>query len=138
LLRYCARSPFAAERLEELDAHRLLYHLPKPGPDGRTPLILSPLELLERIAALVPPPRQQRHRYYGVLAPNAPLRAALTALAPEAIAAILAHPAHRDDDPDPQRGPDLRSCRWTSSTRPSGSSRPELGHTRKARVIAES
>jgi hypothetical protein len=50
--------PFAAERLEELDAQRLIYHLPKPGPDGRTQLILSPLELIERIAALVPPPRQ--------------------------------------------------------------------------------
>jgi hypothetical protein len=86
LLRYGARPPFAAERLEELDRHRLIYHLPKPGPDGRTQLILSPLELIERIAALVPPPRMHRHRYYGVLAPNAPLRAAVTALAPLAIA----------------------------------------------------
>jgi len=64
-----------------------LLPLPKPGPDGRTQLIVSPLELLERIAALVPPPRQHRHRYFGVLAPNAPLRAAVTALAPEALAA---------------------------------------------------
>jgi len=86
LLRYCARPAFAAERLQELDAHRLIYQLPKPGPDGRTQLILSPLELIERIAALVPPPRVHRHRYYGVLAPNASLRAAVTAMAPEAIA----------------------------------------------------
>ena len=35
LLRYCARPPFAADRLEELGAQRLIYHLPKPGPDGR-------------------------------------------------------------------------------------------------------
>jgi len=83
LLRYCARPPFAAERLEELDAHRLIYSLPKPAPDGRTQLILSPLELIGRIAVLVPPPRQHRHRYYGVLAPNSPLRSAVTALAPE-------------------------------------------------------
>jgi len=62
LLRYCARPPFAAERFEELDPHRLIYHLPKPGPDGRTPLILSPLQLIERLAALVPPPRMHRHR----------------------------------------------------------------------------
>jgi NodT family efflux transporter outer membrane factor (OMF) lipoprotein len=60
--------------------------LPKPGPNGRTQLILSPLGLIERIAALVPP-RQHRHRYYGVLAPNVPLWAAVTALAPEAVAA---------------------------------------------------
>ncbi|MCG6862021.1 MAG: transposase [Chromatiaceae bacterium] len=88
LPRYCARPPFAADRIEELDRHRLIYHLPKPGPDGRTQLILSPLELIERIAALVPPPRQHRHRYYGVLAPNAPLRAAVTTPAPEAVAAL--------------------------------------------------
>ena len=85
LLHYCARPAFAAERLRELDAHRLIYPLPKPAPDGRTQLILSPLELIERIAALVPPPRVHRHRYYGVLAPNASLRAAVTAMAPEAI-----------------------------------------------------
>jgi len=35
----------------------------------------------------VPPPRIHRHRYFGVLAPNAPLRAAVTALAPEATTA---------------------------------------------------
>jgi hypothetical protein len=81
LLRYCARPPFAADRLEEIDDRRLIYHLPKPGPDGRTQIILSPLELIGRIAALVPPPRQHRHRYYGVLAPNSPLRPTVTALA---------------------------------------------------------
>jgi len=70
----CARPTFAAERLKEIDAQRLSDHLPKPGRDGRTQLILSPLELIGRIAALVPPPRQHRHRYDGVLAPIAPLR----------------------------------------------------------------
>ncbi|APW46526.1 hypothetical protein RA876_09245 [Rhodoferax antarcticus] len=44
-------------------------------------LILTPLELIDRIAALVPPPRTHRHRYFGVLAPNSPLRAAVTAMA---------------------------------------------------------
>jgi len=33
----------------------------------------------------VPPPRQHRHRYYGVLAPHSPLRSAVTALAPEGV-----------------------------------------------------
>ena len=44
-------------------------------------LHLTPLELIARIAALVPPPRTHRHRYFGVLAPNSPLRAAAVALA---------------------------------------------------------
>ena len=50
-------------------------------------LHLTPLELIDRIAALVPPPRTHQHRYFGVLAPNSPLRAAVTVLA------TLAQPA---------------------------------------------
>ena len=59
----------------------MVYHLPKPSPEGRTDLTLTPLELIDRLAALIPPPRLHRHRYHGVLAPNSPLRAAVTALA---------------------------------------------------------
>jgi hypothetical protein len=33
---------FARERLEWSDAERVCYRLPRPGPDGRTELILSP------------------------------------------------------------------------------------------------
>jgi hypothetical protein len=35
-------------------------------------LVLTPFALIDQIAALVPPPRSHRHRYYGVLAPHAP------------------------------------------------------------------
>ena len=52
-----------------------------------------------KIAALVPPPRVHRHRYYGVLAPNAPLRAAVTALAPAPVPA----PAAGTPDAAPHR-----------------------------------
>ena len=91
LLRYCARPPFATERLQQRDAEHLIYEAAKPGPGGRGPQILTPLQLIDRLAALVPPPRVHRHRYYGVLAPNSPLRSAVTALAaPPATA-----PAHR-------------------------------------------
>jgi hypothetical protein len=38
---------------------------------GTTHLILSPHELLEKLAALVPPPRINLVRYHGVLAPHA-------------------------------------------------------------------
>lgn len=56
---------------------RVVYALPKPGPLGQTVLALAPLEFLDRLAALVPPARHHRHRYHGVLAPNAPLRVAV-------------------------------------------------------------
>jgi hypothetical protein len=88
LLRYCARPPFAMERLRKEGA-ALVYRCAKqrsePSSDKRgakaDELTLTPLELTERIAALVPPPRTHRHRYFGVLAPNSPLRAAAVALA---------------------------------------------------------
>jgi hypothetical protein len=83
LLRYCARPPFALERLELLDAERVVYRLPKPQPDGTTSLTLTPLELIDQLAALIPPPMRHRHRYHGVLAPNAPLRAAAIAFGRE-------------------------------------------------------
>lgn len=45
LFRYCARPIFAGERLAWVEPdERLIYHLPKPRPDGRTELILTPLE----------------------------------------------------------------------------------------------
>jgi hypothetical protein len=81
LLRYCARPAFALERWREIDAEHLVYESIKPGPGGSVSLMLTPLELIERLAALIPPPRRHRHRYYGVLAPNASLRGQVTALA---------------------------------------------------------
>lgn len=81
LLRYCARPPFALERIEEREPGTIIYHLPEHGEDGRTELRLTPFDLIARIAALVPPPRLHRHRYFGVLAPNAPLRSQVIALA---------------------------------------------------------
>jgi len=81
LLRYCARPPFALERLQQRDAEHLIYENTRSGPGGSGPQILTPLQLIDRLAALVPPPRVHRHRYYGVLAPNSPLRPAVTAMA---------------------------------------------------------
>ena len=101
LLRYCARPPFAMARLRKEGA-ALVYRCAKqhsePAGDKRgakvDELMLTPLELIDRIAALVPPPRTHRHRYFGVLAPNSPLRAAAVALAaPAQQATVQAEPA---------------------------------------------
>ncbi len=91
LLRYCARPPFALERLRKAGSE-LVYRCAKqhsePGgkPHGKRgikvdEITLTPLDLIDRIAALVPPPRTHRHRYFGVLAPNSPYRAAVTEMA---------------------------------------------------------
>jgi hypothetical protein len=62
------------ERLREIDPGHLVYESTKPGPGGNVSLLRTPMQLLDRLAALIPPPRRHRHRYYCVLAPNSPLR----------------------------------------------------------------
>jgi hypothetical protein len=52
----------------------------RPTGDGRTVLALSPLEFLAALSRPIPPPRVHRHRYHGVLAPNARLRERVTNL----------------------------------------------------------
>ena len=74
LSRYCGRHPFAKGRLARWDESTVVYRLPKPDIHGRTELVLSPFELLDRLAELIMPPRRHRHRYFGALAPNSPLR----------------------------------------------------------------
>lgn len=119
LLRYSARPPFALERLELHQATGdVLYHLTGPTPDGRTVLQLSPLEFLDRLAALVPPPRVHQHRYHGVLAPNSPLRSLVTASAGEEPSSPLPLAAwERSAAPPPSSGvPRTRpvSSRWAA------------------------
>jgi hypothetical protein len=82
LLRYCARPAFASERLawDGFD-QPVRYRLTRPLPTGQTELALTPLELLDRLAALIPPPRRHRHHYAGVFAPHAKLRSRVTACA---------------------------------------------------------
>ena len=67
--------------LEQLPDDQLIYRFPKPQPDGCTQLRLTPLEFIERLAALIPPSCIHRHRHHEVLAPNAPPRAQVTAWA---------------------------------------------------------
>jgi hypothetical protein len=44
------------QRLEQVRDDELSYRLPKPQPDECTELRLTPLELIDRLAGLIPPP----------------------------------------------------------------------------------
>jgi hypothetical protein len=74
LCRYAGRPPVATERLSRLPDGRLLYGLKRRWRDGTSHVIFEPLELIEKLAALVPPPRFNLVRYHGVLAPSAAWR----------------------------------------------------------------
>jgi len=51
--------------------------------DGTTHIVMSPLKVMQRLAALVPRPRLHLIRFHGVLAPNAKLRALVVPHGPE-------------------------------------------------------
>jgi hypothetical protein len=71
LCRYGARPPVATERLSRLDDGRLLYRLKHRWRDGTTHVVFTPQELVEKLAALISPPRFHLVRYHGVLGPCA-------------------------------------------------------------------
>jgi hypothetical protein len=75
LCRYAGRPPVATGRLSLLPDGRLLYRLKRRWHDGTTHVIFEPLEFIEKLAALVPPPRFNVVRYHGVLASSAAWRA---------------------------------------------------------------
>ena len=125
LLRYCARPPFAMERLRKAGSE-LVYRCAKQHSEpGSLPhnkrgdkrgakadeITLTPLELIDRIAALVPPPRTHRHRYFGVLAPTAVLPTLRGSVAP-----VTAQTGHTDNSratgpkPSTQADPNMQAC----------------------------
>jgi len=77
LLRYTARGAVSLERLQEDANGDLVYTFTHPWSDGTTGIRLSPMELLEKLAALVPLPRVHLVRYGGCLAPHSSLRGAI-------------------------------------------------------------
>ena len=82
LCRYITRPAIANERLKRNRANQVVLQLKSPYKDGTTHVVMSPMEFMERLAALVPRPRLhlipfdrvRAGRFHGVLAPNAKLR----------------------------------------------------------------
>ncbi len=104
LCRYALRPPLGQDRLQIMPEGQVVLELRRRWTDGTTHLIFEPVELLERLAALIPRPRINLVLYHGVLAPRAAWRArvvparideASTASAPEATAHRHGRPANR-------------------------------------------
>ena len=74
LCRYIARPPFSNERLSLSGQGKVVLALRAAFRDGTTHFVFEPLAFIERLAALVPPPRMHQLTYHGVLAPGASWR----------------------------------------------------------------
>jgi hypothetical protein len=68
----------ASERLALSASGQVRDTLKTPYRDGTTHIVLEPLELMARLAALLPPPRMHLTHFHGVFAPHSKLRAAAT------------------------------------------------------------
>jgi len=79
LCRYLLRSPVAKDRLSFAPDGTVLVRLKTPWRDGTSHIALQPLELLEKLAALIPRPYVNLIVYHGVLAPNAKWRGEVVA-----------------------------------------------------------
>ena len=77
LCRYVTRPAIANERLSVNRAGQVVLKLKTPYRNGTTHIVMSPMEFMQRLAALVPRPRLHLIRFHGVLAPNAKLRSAV-------------------------------------------------------------
>ena len=93
LCRHAARPPLALGRLRALPGGKLAYRV-KGLRGGRAKVrVMTPFELLARLAALVPPPRYPLVRYHGVLAPRSSWRSAVV---PKPRTETPTHREHRD------------------------------------------
>ena len=74
LCNYILKPPLAHDRLEQLDDGRIRLRFTRPWSNGASHQILTPLDLIARLVALVPRPRVHQIRYAGFLAPRSKIR----------------------------------------------------------------
>jgi hypothetical protein len=117
LCRYLLRPAVAQDRLRLLDDGRIMLTLKAAWADGTRELVFEPLELLEKLAALVPRPRINLVLYHGVLAPHSSWRArVVTHGAPPAGAPVVAS-ASADASDEPTTAPGARYWAWADLMR---------------------
>jgi hypothetical protein len=68
VLRYSGRPALAQDRLALDDTGRVTYRFRRKSPSGKLSLSIDPVDFLARLATLIPPPRQNQVRYFGVFA----------------------------------------------------------------------
>jgi len=83
LCRYITRPAIAERRLSLARNGNVIVALKTPYDDGTSHVVLSPMEFMGRLAALVPRPRVNLTRFHGVFSPRSKLRAHVVPVKPE-------------------------------------------------------
>ena len=124
LCRYGARPPFAMDRIRRLPGGRIAYQTKAATGQRARRRLMTPVEFLARLAALVPPPRYPLVRFHGVLAPKSSWRRDVVPKAPTTSARERPRAERCDgrdkpsgsSSPDPRRAPKRPSERGATSS----------------------
>jgi Putative transposase/Transposase zinc-binding domain len=108
LCRYITRPALANERVKINAKGQVELKLKTPWRDGTTHHVLSPLEFMQRLAALVPRPRLHLIRFHGVLAPNAKWRSKVVPQLSDDSKSSNATPTATDSQEPPAHGRPMR------------------------------
>ena len=118
LCRYITRPALANERVQCNAAGQVVLKLKTAWRDGTTHIVMSPLEFMQRLAALVPRPRLHLIRFHGVLAPDAELRALVVPAGPAEEAGVSEPAATEPELRTPPASPhQLGPAAWGACSR---------------------
>jgi hypothetical protein len=112
LIEYIARGPLSNERVEMTQEGNVKLRLKTKWEDGTTHLLFTPGEFLEKLAALVPPPKRHLVRWGGVFAPNSPYRKEIT-LKPHVKKGFQSEVAACADDQDSANDTRSKNRSWS-------------------------
>jgi hypothetical protein len=102
LCRYGLRPPFSLSRFRVLRDGRISYRVKKSARRTSRCRIMTPVECIARLCALVPPPRYPLTRFHGVLAPRAKLRPRIVPRLPDSVAPACQRPSPRAAQGEPR------------------------------------
>jgi hypothetical protein len=70
-MRYCLRAPLSLERLSVGPDGNVIYRVKVTRHGNETQRIMSPMQFMARLVALIPPPHHPLLRYFGIFGPHA-------------------------------------------------------------------
>ncbi len=74
LLRYCLRAPLSLERLSIGPDGNVIYQVKATRHGNETQRVMTPIQFMSRLVALIPPPFHPLLRYFGVFGPHSSWR----------------------------------------------------------------
>ena len=114
LLRYCLRAPLSLERLSIASDGNVIYQVKATRHGNETQRVMTPMQFMSRLVALIPPPYHPLLRYFGVFGPHSAWRKAVV---PEVAPATEHKQNSAKPSAAPTSKPDSSNLAATSSQR---------------------